>query len=356
MSADPVRRDGPVQRSDRQKAALWACKTSILIRSGARHEDGDDAVQRRRSAVKEGSTLMKTLKVCLIFAVALGVVGCSGLPAATPVACGSGVTTLNCVPTVNGQRIEATGSPTPEITITPTESPSATPSTIDSASPTPKPEATATPEMALAPENQVLIDTWMKGKGIPSGGFVDMHTLKPLNFGFISEDPPANTNIQDYFQGEIITGQPIDNNYYVFEGFIKNGVRCWAAFDAGPIDPLNSNAFNSETLAGGNQWLGGGEIARNRLTTVQLTEIMPQLTGQANVVVLSKKEVGNHTGFETLIAWINKHIKADQAFTAFLKGSGQPSFINAIPKAGDNPNAYPELSEFYLPLAGAIQP
>ena len=49
---------------------------------------------------------MKAIKVLVLFAVALGLFGCSGSPAATPVACGSGVNTINCVPTMNGQRID----------------------------------------------------------------------------------------------------------------------------------------------------------------------------------------------------------------------------------------------------------
>jgi hypothetical protein len=193
----------------------------------------------------------------------------------------------------------------------------------------------------------------MKGKGIPEGGFVSMHTLKPLNFGFLSES--SGVEDEDYFQGEFVAGQQIGDNYYVLEGFLKNGVRCWAAFDAGPMD--SSETLITETLAGGNQWVGGGEIARYSLGTGELAEIAPKLSGQADVVAMFPKTVGAHPGFEASIAWINGHMKADQAFVGYLKGNGpKPSFINAIPKAGDDPTTYPELNEFFLPLAQLVMP
>ena len=49
---------------------------------------------------------MRALRVWIIFAMAVAAFGCSGSSAATPVACGSGVNTINCVPTVNGQRVD----------------------------------------------------------------------------------------------------------------------------------------------------------------------------------------------------------------------------------------------------------
>ena len=49
---------------------------------------------------------MKAIKVFVVLAVALGLVGCSNSPAATPVSCSGTGSPINCVPTVNGRRID----------------------------------------------------------------------------------------------------------------------------------------------------------------------------------------------------------------------------------------------------------
>lgn len=49
---------------------------------------------------------IRAVRVVVIVALALAAIGCSKAPAATVPACGSGVTTLNCAPTVNGRRVD----------------------------------------------------------------------------------------------------------------------------------------------------------------------------------------------------------------------------------------------------------
>ena len=49
---------------------------------------------------------MNAIKVFVLLAMALGLVGCGGSPAATPVPCSGTGSPISCVPTVNGQRID----------------------------------------------------------------------------------------------------------------------------------------------------------------------------------------------------------------------------------------------------------
>jgi hypothetical protein len=49
---------------------------------------------------------MKVVRFSVILALAVATIGCSSSSAPTTVACGSGVNTFNCVPTVNGQRVD----------------------------------------------------------------------------------------------------------------------------------------------------------------------------------------------------------------------------------------------------------
>jgi hypothetical protein len=245
----------------------------------------------------------------------------------------------------------STASPTPTSEATPsatvsasaTPIPEATPTIAITASPSPTeiPSPSNSPEMTITKENQALIDTWMKGTGIPEGGFVDTNG-KPLGFGYISVDS-GGVNI---FQGEIITGQQIGSNYYVFEGFVRNGVRCFVAFDAGPIDREDYYIF--EHSRGGTS-VGGLDSAFG-LKTSMFAGIMPQLAGKPDLINLHLKTLTNPpSGNADLYTWLNAHLKATDAFANYLKGNaGKPSLVNRIPKQDDQPNAQPAFNEFTL--------
>jgi hypothetical protein len=195
--------------------------------------------------------------------------------------------------------------------------------------------------MVITPENQALIDTWMKGKGIPEGGFVGTDG-KPLGFGYISVDSGGVYS----FQGEIITGQQIGTNYYVFEGFVRNNVRYFVAYDAATLDREDYYLF--EHSRGGPSV--GGLDSYLALKTRMLAGIMPQLAGKPDLVNVSLKTLTNPpSGHTDLYNFINAHLGATEAFANYSRNGGSvTSLINRIPKPGDQPNAYPALVDFTL--------
>jgi hypothetical protein len=267
--------------------------------------------------------------------------------------CSSGAVTAS--PTLAGTPVATPSPPVP-----PTAAPS--PTLGVTTSPTASPTETPTQEpTTLSDANQALIHTWLKGKGTPAGGYVDMHTLRPLPFGWIYELPSVNPawTISDSFQELAITGQQIGSNYYVFGGFLRSSKRYFVAFDAGAAATPISEHFIAEMADGGNQWVNSQYVSTTVLSVDGLAKVMPQLTGHPNVVDVNKNLIGNHVApyYQTDAQWTDAHHHADAAFINWLKsGATQPSFVDEIPNMGDNPNTFPAFSEFHLPLAELIQP